>query len=124
MMVQVDQEGAHLKAPSATLPILAEMLSRFADRPVVDKTGVDGQYDFDLVFSPEQMPGMRRMRGPGAGPGPGGPGGGETLPADAPAARAGSIYDSVKKYDLKLDPQKAEMDTLVIEHIEREPTEN
>jgi uncharacterized protein (TIGR03435 family) len=132
VMVQVDQNGAHLKAPSMTLPGLAEMMSRFTDRPVVDKTGIEGQYDFDLVFSPDEMRGPGGMRGPMRGPGgPGGPGGpppggggGELLPGDAPATRAGSIQDSVKKYGLKLDPQKSEMETLVVDHIEREPTEN
>ena len=127
MMVQVDQEGAHLEAPSATLPALAGILSRFTDRPVVDKTGIEGQYDFDLVFSPDEMRGMRGpggpMRGPG-GPGGTGAGGGELLPGEAPATRAGSIQDSVKKYGLKLDPRKDEMEVLVVDHIEREPTEN
>jgi uncharacterized protein (TIGR03435 family) len=119
MMIQMDPAGAHLKASSATLAGLAEMISRFSERPVLDMTGIQGQYDFDLVFSPETM----RMRGPGGGPMPP-PGGGERSPADAPAERAGSIYDSVQRYGLKLEPRKAPMEVLIVDHLEKAPTEN
>ena len=113
-------DGAHLKAPSATLSTVAEMISRFSERPVVDMTGIQGQYDFDLVFSPETMRNMPAVvRGPMAPPSAG-----EQLPADPPAERAGSIYDSVQRYGLKLEPRKAPMEVLIVDHIEKEPTEN
>jgi len=120
MMMQVDGAGAHLKAPSATLSNLAEMISRFSERPVLDMTGIQGQYDFDLVFSPETV---RSMRGPGGGPMPP-PGGGERPSSDALAERAGSIYDSVQRYGLKLEPRKAPMEVLIVDHLEKAPTEN
>jgi len=120
MMMQVDGAGAHLKAPSATLSNLAEMISRFSERPVLDMTGIQGQYDFDLVFSPETV---RSMRGPGGGPMPP-PGGGERPSSDALAERAGSIYDSVQRYGLKLEPRKAPMEVLIVDHLEKTPTEN
>ena len=43
--VRMDPAGMHLKASSMTLPNLAETISRFCERPVVDATGIDGQYD-------------------------------------------------------------------------------
>jgi uncharacterized protein (TIGR03435 family) len=120
MMMQVDGAGAHLKAPAATLANLAEMLSRFSERPVVDLTGIQGQYDFDLVFSPETMGGM-----PGGRPGPMQPPGGEQHPAaDAPAESAGSIYESVQRYGLKLEPRKAAMEVVIVDQIENTPTGN
>ncbi len=121
MQIMMGPEGAHLKAPSATLANLAEMMSRFSERPVMDMSGIEGQYDFDLTFTPEtrgNMPGG--MRGPMGPP----PGGGEPAPADPPAERAGSIYDAVQRYGLKLEPRKAPMEVLVVDHIERTPTEN
>ena len=120
MMVQVDGAGAHLKAPSATLANLAEMISRFSERPVVDMTEIQGKYDFDLVFSADTM------RGPGGEMhGPGGPGRAPSeAPADAPGERAGSIYDSVQRYGLKLEPRKAPMEFLLLDHLEKAPTEN
>jgi uncharacterized protein (TIGR03435 family) len=115
LSIMVGPDGAHLKAPSATLANLAEMLSRFSERPVVDMTGIEGQYDFDLVFAPETM---RNVGGPGRmGPPPGG----EHAP---PAEPAGSIYDSVQPYGLKLEPRKAPMEILVIDHILKTPTGN
>lgn len=42
-----------ITAPSASLLTLVGVTSRFTDRPVVDETGVEGQYDFRLTFAPE-----------------------------------------------------------------------
>jgi uncharacterized protein (TIGR03435 family) len=40
-----------LTAPSATLASLVELMSRFTARPVVDMTGIEGQYEFNLNFA-------------------------------------------------------------------------
>jgi uncharacterized protein (TIGR03435 family) len=102
--------------------LMPEMLSMFADRPVVDKTGLqepayctlDGQ---DPLFS------VIMLVGPGAG---GGGRGGEqarTAIPDADSSGA-SIFTAVEeKWGLKLEPQKAPVDLLVIDHVER-PSEN
>ena len=135
MMMRMDPSGAHLKAPSATLASLAEMISRFTERPVVDLTGIQGQYDFELTFAPETMHAMGGLPPPpdGMGPGPAGPaGGGERSmpggpsdkPSDAPAEQAGTIAESVARYGLKLEPRKAPLEILIVDHIERAPTDN
>jgi uncharacterized protein (TIGR03435 family) len=129
MMMRVSPEGVHLMAPSATLGGLAEMMSHFAARPVVDMTGIPGEYDFELTFAPETMRAMPFGGGPGGGPGGGAkmgppPGAGERDAAEAPAEPAPSIYDAVKAYGLKLEPRKAPMETVVVEHVDRMPTEN
>src|SRR5579872_1576528 len=105
MSMEVDDSGAHLKAASVTLSSLSEMISRFSERPIIDMSGIQGQYDFDLVLSPEAL---QAARGGGA----------ETAPSH------GTVQDAVEKYGLKLEPRKAAMDTLVIDHIEKVPTEN
>jgi uncharacterized protein (TIGR03435 family) len=119
MTVEVNNDGAHLKAPSATLASLGEMISRFSERPVVDMSGIQGQYDFDLVFSPETIRGGGR-----GGPGRAGPGDASARPAEGATDSAGSIYDSVQRYGLKLEPRKAPMEILLVDHIEQKPTEN
>lgn len=125
-MMMMGPDGAHLKATGATLPNLAEMIARFADRPVVDETGIKGEYDFDLTFMPEHVRGMpgggRGPMGPppGAGHAPGAP----APSADAPPQAAGSIYDSVQAYGLKLESRKAPLEMLIIDHAEKAPTEN
>lgn len=123
MTIQIDPAGAHLKTPNATLPQLAEMISRFSERPILDMTEIKGQYDFDLVFAPETMRGVRMGMGGGPMPPPGEGGGAGHVP-DTPAEKAGSIYDSVQRYGLKLEPRKAPMELLIVDHIEKTPTEN
>jgi uncharacterized protein (TIGR03435 family) len=128
MMMQFQPGGAHLLAQSASLAGLADLVSRFTEKPVVDMTGIDGQYDFDLTFAPETMRGPGGPMGPGPmGPGgPGGPGGPPMTknPADNPSEPAPSIFDAVQKFGLKLDARKAPMDFLIVTHIEKTPTEN
>ena len=36
----------------------------------------------------------------------------------------GSIFDAVQALGLKLEPRKSSVDTIVIDHIEKMPTEN
>jgi uncharacterized protein (TIGR03435 family) len=93
--------------------MLADVLSRFVGRPVINKTGLTGKYDFTLKWTPEEgqgpvMPGAR-------------PAGDEAPPPDASGA---SIFTAIQEQlGLKLEPQKAPMDVLVIQHVER-PSEN
>jgi uncharacterized protein (TIGR03435 family) len=145
MMMGMGPGGMHLNAHSVTLPSLGEMISRFCERPVVDMTGIQGQYDFDLAFAPETMHGMPAPGGPGMQPGPtggsgnGGPSsagmangattgpmapGADHTPAQAPAEAVASIFDAVQRYGLKLEPRKAPMETVVVDHVEKTPTEN
>ncbi len=117
MMFMLDPAGVHLKAPAATVANMADAISRFTERPIVDMTGIQGQYEFDLTFAPEKMPNIPR----GAGPMP--PPGGER-PAEAAGEPGESIFDAVQRYGLKLDPRKAPLEVLTIDHIEKTPTEN
>jgi uncharacterized protein (TIGR03435 family) len=43
---------------------------------------------------------------------------------EAQSSRAGTIHEAVQAYGLKLEPRKAQMEILVVDHIERQPTEN
>jgi uncharacterized protein (TIGR03435 family) len=117
MMLMMDPSGMHFKAASATLTQFAEAISRFTERPVQDMTGIEGQYEFDMTFTPEVTRGMPRMMGPP-------PGAGADRPADAPAERAESILDAVQHYGLKMEPRKSAVDILTVDHIEKTPTEN
>lgn len=115
MMMMLDPSGMHLKAPAATLGNLADMLSHFSERPVVDMTGIQGQYDFDLLFAPETMRGMP----------PPPPGGGERpAPGAAEKEPAPSMFEAVQRYGLKLEPRKGPLEIVVVDHMERTPTEN
>jgi uncharacterized protein (TIGR03435 family) len=75
-------------------------------RPVINKTGLDGNYDFKLVFLPELPPNFNRENAP------------PNLPAgffDRP-----NLFDALKQQlGLKLEPQKGPVEYYVIDHAEK-----
>jgi uncharacterized protein (TIGR03435 family) len=73
-------------------------ISNPAGRTVVDKTGVTGNYDIDLKWTPDDQQGT-----PDAGP---------------------TLFTAIEEQlGLKLEPAKGPVDTLVIDHVEK-PSEN
>jgi uncharacterized protein (TIGR03435 family) len=97
-----------ITAPSASLLTLVGVASRFTSRPVVDATGIDGEYDFSLTFAAETDAGL-----------PQGFEGNPALSEPAP-----SFFEAVKKYGLRIEPRKETIDMFVITHVEKTPTEN
>jgi uncharacterized protein (TIGR03435 family) len=98
---------------------LAEMLSRFVDRPVVDMTELKGSYDFTLDFSPEDYRAMLIRSAIAAG---------VSLPPEALRAIEGSSGDSLfaalQGLGLKLESRKAPLEVLVFDQVLKTPTEN
>jgi uncharacterized protein (TIGR03435 family) len=97
-----------ITAPHASLLTLVGVASRFTSRPVVDATGIDGDYDFTLTFAAETDAGL-----------PQGFQGNPALSEPAP-----SLAEAVKKYGLRIEPRKETIDMFVITHVERKPSEN
>jgi uncharacterized protein (TIGR03435 family) len=96
-MLRVRGRG-EIDSVSMPLHSLPSMLARELDRPVVDKTGLTGNYDFILKFSPAV----------GA----------------APDSQDPSIFTAIQEQlGLKLEPAKAPLDVLLIERVE-EPAVN
>jgi uncharacterized protein (TIGR03435 family) len=98
---------------------LVGMLSNLTGKPVVDETGLKGMYDLTLDYAPESAEGPMMMSPP-----PGG--GGEVRMPSAPESGSGAtIYSAVQQQlGLKLDPKKLPLDHVVIDRIEKIPTEN
>ena len=102
----------------------ADTLSRFFDRPVVDLTELKGTYQVALDLSMEDLRNAARTMGI-MGPGMGAGRDGARPPADAASDPAGlSIFAAVQQLGLKLDPRKVPIDFVVIDHLEKAPTEN
>jgi uncharacterized protein (TIGR03435 family) len=79
------------------------------DRPVVDRTGIEGAFDFALNWTPDESQFFRM----GILPRP---------PADNP--NAPPLFEAIQEQlGLKLEPEKIPAEVLVIDHVER-PTEN
>jgi uncharacterized protein (TIGR03435 family) len=108
-----------LTVTDAKLEMFANVLSHQLGRIVLDKTGLSGKYDFTLHWTPGPNEGPM-MPGPGPGPDREGPGG-----APPPPEQSGpSLFTALQEQlGLKLESQKAPVDILVVEHVER-PSEN
>ncbi len=133
------QEGRiRLEASKVSMAGLADLLTGMTDRPVVDMTGLAGDYQVALDVSLEAMiGGLAKAQGLafGAG-GPGGPGGrggfgggrgggqsqAQTDGASDPSGNV--VAASVEKLGLKLEARKAPVETIVVDHLEKTPTDN
>jgi uncharacterized protein (TIGR03435 family) len=109
-------------AVKLTMTSFADMLARFADRPVLDMTELKGAYDFSLRFSPEDFRAMRLRAAIAAGVSVSLPP--ETMRAVMEGASGDSLFAAVETLGLKLDARKGPLDVLVIDHIEKTPSEN
>jgi uncharacterized protein (TIGR03435 family) len=91
-------------AYSTSMKSLADFLTRQFSRPVLDKTGLTGSYDFTLDWMPDAPPASS----------PDVPNG-VTLPR-TPGA---SLFSAVQQLGLKLEPGKSPIEFIVIDHVER-----
>jgi uncharacterized protein (TIGR03435 family) len=91
---------ANITMANQTADRLALQLADSLDRPVIDKTGLTGHYDIKLTWIPEY-----------AG-------------APRPGSDDVDIFTAVQEQlGLKLEPQKAPIEILVVDHAER-PSDN
>jgi uncharacterized protein (TIGR03435 family) len=102
-----------------TMLYLADMLTRFSERPVVDMTDVKGAYDFKLEFPHQEFRAMTVRAAISAG---------VVLPPQARQWAAGigddALFTAVQAVGLKLDSRKAPLDVLVIDQAQKTPSEN
>ena len=102
--------NGNMNAGGMGMADLARSLSQSVNRFVIDKTGLNGRYDFQLTYTPEG----RGFAGlpPGAPPV-----GAEPAAADPNGA---SLFTALQEQlGLKLDSQKGPVDVLVIDSIEQ-----
>ena len=129
-MTTGDNGVTRMEVSRASMDALVSMLSPFVDRPVVDMTELKGNYQVALELPMEDLMRMARARTPDVAglPGPGGvPGPGGAPGATAPAASdpsGTSIFQAVQQLGLRLEPRKAPIETIVVDHLEKTPTEN
>jgi uncharacterized protein (TIGR03435 family) len=94
---------ARIISGGTTMEQLATNLAMRVERPVVDKTGLAGRFEFNLAFTPDRMPDGAPP--PGVPPvDPNGPG----------------IFTAIQEQlGLKLQPANARMDVVVVDSVER-----
>jgi uncharacterized protein (TIGR03435 family) len=82
---------------------LSAYLSGNLDRPVIDKTGIAGTFDFQLQFAIDDT--TRNF-----------PGARAATPSDDPGP---SIFTAIQSLGLKLESAKGPVEFLVIDHVEK-----
>jgi uncharacterized protein (TIGR03435 family) len=102
--------SVHVDAPDAApgmrqlhargaLSVLADNLTKLLNKPVIDLTGIPGAYDFELTYQPD----------PNASEGDMGP----------------SLTEALRQQlGLRLESRKSKLEVLVVDAVDRRPTEN
>jgi uncharacterized protein (TIGR03435 family) len=101
--------GLRLNVRNGTMEDFTGFLQMLVlDRPVVDKTGITGRYDFNFVFTPDDsLFNGHPPRMPAQA-------------ADSTANVAPGFFEAIQTdIGLKLDAQKTAVDVIVIDHVER-----
>ncbi|SPE36142.1 conserved exported hypothetical protein [Candidatus Sulfopaludibacter sp. SbA3] len=83
--------GDGLAGTNITMPLLAQRLSGYLGRPVLERTGLEGSYDFRFEYASD----------------------------DAHTDVIASIFASIQGIGLKLEAAKGPVETIVIDHAEK-----
>jgi uncharacterized protein (TIGR03435 family) len=107
---------ARIRGMNETIQDLAERLSLTLPKPVVDATGLTGRYDYVLTFASGNV-----MIGRGSAPA-----GDPNTPLGAGVSEPVMPIESEvqTQLGLKLEPRRAPVEVLVVDHAEKIPTEN
>jgi uncharacterized protein (TIGR03435 family) len=115
--------GFHLEMTKVTLSYMVDTLTVLVDRPVLDMTELKGNYQIAVDLPMEDLQILARKQAAALGMQPD-PATGASA-ADAASTPGGSaVFTAMEKLGLKLDPRKAPVDTIVVDHLEKIPTEN
>jgi len=95
-----------IDAQRGTMQMLAVVLSEFVGRPVVDRTGLTGTYDYKVEYTPEA--------GPTGAPSENAAG------ADSPDLAGPSVFAALQEQlGLKLEPARVGTETIVVVRAEK-----
>lgn len=109
MMMQLG--GGQIAGHAVLVGILAKQLSQQLGRTVLDKTGLTGRYDFTLRWTPDKSEDATSQGAEESQAGSDGTPSAESSP---------SLFTAIQEQlGLKLEPQQAPIDVLVIDHVEK-----
>jgi len=105
----------HMKG-NVTMSLLAHFLQNRLDHPVLDMTGLQGPFSVDLEWMPTEV----ELHAPIGGAEPG-----DTAVPAASLPAGPTIFTALHEaLGLRLKAQRAPIEVLVVDHIEKAPTEN
>jgi len=111
--------GNKIEAKKVTMQMLAAVLERFVDRPVVDQTGRAERFNVAIELMPDDFTAAMIRSAVAAG-----------VPLPAPAMRLldtaspNAIPDALKALGLSMKSTKAPLEVVVVDDARRTPTEN
>lgn len=102
------QSGYSFTFTNAAMSNLADVLSQVSGRKVLDRTGIGGQYDFNLTYVPARGdPGREGSNASSA----------DTVPD---AAFPDSVFTALREQlGLNLEMQKSQVESIVVDHLDR-----
>jgi uncharacterized protein (TIGR03435 family) len=110
--MSVDGTNVRLEFTRMPMEALVQLLSSYLRMPVSDQTGLGGNYSATLEFSLADTIAVAQAESAGSG-------------LDSASAPFGtSLFAMVQRLGLKLEPRKAPVPVLVVDHLERVPTAN
>ncbi len=118
--IDMATQTMHFESSRITMAGFADTLTRVLQTSgsskwqVVDETGLSGNYQVAIDISLSDLMSAAGAHIPGGGTGEFGsdPGGGST------------VFVSVERLGLKLEPRKARLEQLIVDSVEKAPTEN
>jgi uncharacterized protein (TIGR03435 family) len=107
----VEDTGVRMEGSKLHMADLVRQLALVMDRPVLDKTGFTGEFDLNLIFTPDDATvGLPGYLAPGET-------GGARLPASSNLSNVFAALE--EQLGLNLAPAKGPVEVLVIDHAER-----
>jgi len=140
--IDMQAQAIDISGKGVTIPGFVDMLNQVMQiggpdaKQVVDRTNLKGHYEVALELNLADIIAAMRRSGvdiPNGGGGGGGPMGGPAAPAagggiaDAADPGGGSnstVTSSVEKLGLKLESSRAPVQQLIVDHVDKVPTEN
>jgi uncharacterized protein (TIGR03435 family) len=102
-----------------SMDALAVLLERYLDRPIVNQTEIQGNYDLTLPVTEEDYRTLLIRAAVNSG---------VTLPPQAlrllDSGSPASLFDALQQLGLKLEARKSPLDVVVIDQMLKTPTEN
>ena len=126
--IDAQNQAVRLVSSMVTMSGFAETLStilaQIGGQQVVDMTALKGNYEIAIEISFADLMTMARLQGDMAPPPPGPAGGSNAAPVASDPGGAPSLYQSIRQLGLELEERKAPVEQLVVDHVEKMPTEN
>lgn len=122
----VSASGVQLEFTKVKMSELVDLLTGLVDKPVLDMTDLKGVYQikFDLPLEDVMVIARRNAAQLGLQL-PAAPQAAGASPADLASTPGGAaIFQAIEKMGLKLDSRKAPVDVIVVDHLDKTPTEN